>query len=230
MDKLEVEHILISLKSGTEEALSIKIYKNGILARRGCGGVPAVAISGMSFTGDSSYFDKLMQHVPQHILDEHVNHEEKILTKSLEYIVAFYGVSKNGDQGERAEWTKSTGIRFFMDEGTSFRHNILGFADGLAVEAMKLTDSWYFDIVMLALDKMKSNALPAQSLVSASTNEEELDKDFNHYFQQVDKKALTSFASDKVYTDGADVAHTLNFTSDDNSITYKFEPLTADAN
>jgi hypothetical protein len=222
MDKSEVEYVLITVKSGTEEALNIKIYKNGILARRGCGGLPGVTISGMSFTQDASYFERLMQSVSQQILDENMNHEEEIKTGSLEYIVAFYGQSANGDQGERAEWTKSTGLRFFMDEGTSYRHNLLGFADGFAIEAMKLTDSWYFDIVMLGLENMRSAALPEKTLVNAPKTEEALDKDFQSYFEQVSKKELPEFIKDKTYTDAEGQAHTMSLEIEGQSISYKF--------
>ncbi|KIO78451.1 hypothetical protein TH53_03255 [Pedobacter lusitanus] len=222
MDKSEVEQVLITVKSGTEEALNIKIYKNGILARRGCGGLPGVKISGMSFTGDSVYFDKLMNSVSQQVLDQNVNHEEKIITGSLEYLVAFYGVSSNGDKGERAEWTKSSALRFFMDEGTSFRHNLLGFVDGLAIEAMKLTDSWYFDIMMAGLEKMKSKSLPEQTLATSPKTEEALQQDFQNYFEQVSKKDLAGFAEGKVYESESGVGHRLSFVGDDKSITYKF--------
>jgi len=222
MDKSEVEQLLIVVKSGTEEALNIKIYKNGIVARRGCGGVPGVNISGMSFTDGTSYFDKIMKSVPQQILDQHINHEEKIITGSLEYLVAFYGLSSNGDNGERAAWTKSTGLRFFMDERTSFRHNLLGFVDGLAIEAMKLTNSWYFDIVMLALENKKSVALPAQTIVNSAADEQ-LNKDFNNYFQQTNKKDLPAFAADKTYIDDSGRSFSLVFESEGTSVTYKFE-------
>lgn len=222
MDKSEVEQVLITVKSGTEEALNIKIYKEGTIARRGCGGLPGVKISGMSFTADSFYFDKIMQHVSQQILDQPVNHEEKIITGSLEYIVAFYGVSANGDLGERAEWTKSVGLRFFMDEGTSFRHNLLGFVDGFAIEAVKLTNSWYFDIVMLALENRRSVTLPEQTLSTKPGTKEELDKDFQNYFQQIAKKDLPSFAKGKTYMNAEGQPEHLVFESDENSVTYKF--------
>jgi len=225
MNKSDVEQIMISVKSGKEEALSIKIYKNGIIARRGSGGLPGVKISGMSFTENSLYFDKLMQSVSQQILDDGINHEEKILSGSLEYIAAFYGVSKNEDHGERAEWAESTVIRFFMDEGTTFRHNLLGFVDGLAIEAMRLTDSWYFDIVMLALENRKSSELPEQTIVSATDKEEDLEKDFQNYFQQVNKKELPVFTKDKTYADGEGNVSHLSFESDEASLTYKFDPV-----
>jgi hypothetical protein len=223
MDKNEVEQILITVKSGIEEALNIKIYKNGTLARRGSGGLPGVNISGMSFTENSDYFDQIMKNVSQQVLDENINHEEEIKTGSLEYLVAFYGATSNNDHGERAEWTKSTGLRFFMDEGTSFRHNLLGFVDGLAIEAMKLTNSWYFDVVMVALENMKSDALPEQTLVDAPKNEEDLQKDFQSYFEQVGKKDLAGYAQGKTYTDQSGTPHQLVFEINEQSLTYKFQ-------
>ena len=223
MNKSEVEYVLITVKSGLEEALNIKVYKYGILARRGCGGLPGVAISGMSFTGGPAYFDKLMQSVSQQILDENINHEEEIKTGSLEYLVAFYGQSANGDQGERAEWTQSSALRFFMDESTSFRHNLLGFVDGFAIEAMKLTDSWYFDIVMWALENMKSDALPEKTLVNAGKTKEALDKDFQSYFEQVNKKELPSFLRNKVYTDTDGQPNLMKLQIEGQSISYQFE-------
>lgn len=223
MNKPEVEYVLIKVKSGLEEALNIKIYKNGILARSGCGGLPGVTVSGMSFTGNSYYFDQIMQSVSQQILEENINHEEEIKTNALEYLIAFYGASANEDRGERADWTKSTGLRFFMDEGTSFRHNLLGFVDGLAIEAVKLTNSWYFDVMMVALENMKSDALPAQTLVSTPQTEELLTKDFQSYFQQISKKDLPSFVKDKVYTDHAGQQHAIVLDIQEQSINYKFE-------
>jgi hypothetical protein len=223
MDKSEVEYVLITVKSGTEEALNMKIYKNGILARRGCGGLPGVTISGMSFTRDSFYFDRLMQSVSQQILDENINHEEEIKTGSLEYLVAFYGQSANADQGERAEWTKSSALRFFMDEGTSFRHNLLGFADGFAIEAMKLTDSWYFDVMMLGLENMRSDALPEQTLVNAPKTEDALNKDFQSYFEQVSKKQLPEFIKNKTYSDHHGKTYMMALEIEGQSISYKFE-------
>lgn len=222
MNKSEVEQILITVKSGADEALNIKIYKNGTIARRGSGGLPGVAISGMSMTGSSSYFDQLMQSVSQQILDENINHEEPIKTGALEYLVAFYGLSNNDDNGERAEWTKSTGLRFFMDEGTSFRHNLLGFVDGFAIEAMKLTNPWYFDIVIMALDNMKSDALPEETLVDAPEADKEINKAFQSYFAQVSKKDLPSFAKGKLYMDLSGHTHQLAFEIGEQSVTYKF--------
>lgn len=225
MDKSEVEYVLIKVTSGVEVALNIKIYKNGTLARSGSGGLPGIKVSGMSFTGNSFYFDQIMQSVSQQVLDENINHEEEIKTNSLEYLVAFYGQSNNDDQGERAEWTKSTGIRFFMDEGTSFRHNKLGFVDGFAIEAVKLTDSWYFDVMMVALEAMRSDALQVETLVGAPKTEALLNRDFQSYFEQINKKELPLLVEGKTYTNSAGAAHKIVLDITDQSINYRFEPV-----
>jgi len=227
MDKSEVEQVLIMLKSGKEEAVQLKIYKNGILARTGSGGVPGITISGMSFMDDSLYFDKVMQSVSQQVLDQNINHEEEIITDSLEYVVAFYGVTSNGDHGERAAWTKSCGIRFFMDESTGLRHNMLGFVDGLTLEAIKLTNSWYFDIMMLALEKKQSTTLPLQTMVSVPKTEEALNKDFQSYFEQTAKKDLPGFVKDKTYADAEGSLHHIVFEIGEESSTYTFVPVAA---
>jgi len=227
MDKSEVEQVLIMLKSGNEEAVHLKIYKNGILARTGSGGIPGITISGMSFMEDSSYFDKVMQSVSQQVLDQNVNHEEEIITGSLEYVVAFYGATSNGDHGERAAWTKSCGIRFYMDESTGLRHNLLGFVDGLTVEAIKLTNSWYFDIMMLALEKKQSTTLPVQTMVSIPKTEEGLNKDFQSYFEQTAKNDLPGFVKDKTYTDTEGGLYKITVEIGEESSTYTFVPVAA---
>lgn len=225
MNKADVELVVIIVKSGTEEALNLKIYKNGTLARRGCGGLPGVKISGMSLNAGPGFFLGVMGNVSQQVLDSPINYEEKITKTALEYQVSFYGQSSNGDQGERAEWTQSCTLRFLMDEGTGYRNQLLGFVDGLAIEAMKLTDSWYFDIVMLALETQRSNVLPEHTIVSSFSSEEMADEAFQAYFQQVNKKDLPLFMQDKIYVDADGLSYKLVLKMDDESLTYVFEPL-----
>ncbi len=225
MNKIDIEQILIIVKSGQEEALNLKIYKNGLLCRRGCGGLPQINISGMSFTEKSEIFDKLMERVPQEVLEKPVNYQDETITSPLEYIVGFYGVSKNGDTGERAEWTKSTGIRFLLDNNTTFRHPLLGFVDGLAIEASKLTNSWYFDIIMMAVQKVKSNKLPEQTIITTPKTDNEINKDFENYINQTNKADLQLFANNKTYLDKSDIEHELIFTISGNSVRYDFKPI-----
>ena len=119
--------------------------------------LPEIGIAAMSFTGNSVYFDRLMELMPQQIFDNPINYEDEKINTPLEYIIAFYGVSKNGETGEHAEWTKSTGIRFLIDTNTSFRHPILSFADKFSLDAAELTNPWYFDTIINAVYKLKTN-------------------------------------------------------------------------
>jgi hypothetical protein len=59
----------------------MKIYRNGTLCRRGCGGLPEIGISGMSFTYSSLVVDQMLDKVPQEILD--INAVYKLKSNTL---------------------------------------------------------------------------------------------------------------------------------------------------
>ena len=107
MKKEEVELIIFKVTVDGKEALNMKIYKNGTTCRHGVGGLPELGISGMSFFNNSNFFDPLIAKVPDHLLEKPMNYEEQTPNGNLEYVIAFYGASKNGDTGERADWAKS---------------------------------------------------------------------------------------------------------------------------
>ena len=107
MKKEEVELIIFKVTVDGKEALNMKIYKNGTTCRHGVGGLPELGISGMSFFNNSNFFDPLIAKVPDHLLEKPMNYEEQTPNGYLEYVIAFYGASKNGDTGERADWAKS---------------------------------------------------------------------------------------------------------------------------
>ena len=215
MDKKEVEQILIIVKSGQAEALNMKIYKNGIICRHGCGGLPQIGISGMSFTESSTAFDKLIELVPQEILDKPISYQDEKIETPLEYIIAFYGVSKNGDTGEGADWTKSTGIRLLIDTNTSFRHPILSFVDTFSLDAAEQTNSLYFDVIVNAVYKLKSTTLPPTILAVPKTDKE-IQNDFENYVNQIRYSArqwdITSFAKNKIYVDSNNIQVRPNIT------------------
>ena len=160
MTKDEVELIIFKVTADGQEAFNMKIYKNGTTCRHGVGGLPQLGISGMSFFNNSNFFDPLIAKVPDNLLERPMNYEEETPNGYLEYVVAFYGVSKNGDTGERADWAKSTGIRAKLDHQSNFRDPIMGFLDGLTLDAAEITNEWYFDIIMFAKYKMQSSTMP----------------------------------------------------------------------
>ena len=228
MTKEEVEQILIIVKSGQSEALNMKIYKNGIICRHGCGGLPQIGISGMSFTDSPETFDKLMEVVPQQILDNPINYQDEKINTPLEYIIAFYGVSSNGEAGEHAEWTKSTGIRLLIDTQTTFRHPVLSFSGTFSIDAMEKTNSLYFDVVINAVYKLKSTTLP-QTILALPKTQKEIQNDFENYVNQMTYSArkwdLTTLAKDKIYSDGNERQFLPNITKIENAYNFQFIPV-----
>ena len=202
MNKEEIELIIFKVSADGQDAINMKIYKNGTTCRTGVGGLPQLGISGMSFFNDSRFFDPLIAKVPDNILEKPLVYEEETPNGYLEYIIAFYGVSKNGETGEHADWTKSTGIRVKLDQQSEFNHPIMRFLDGLTMDATELTNEWYFDIVMFAKYKMKSSTLP-ETIFALSKTEKEIHNDFENYINQMLTSArnwsMSDFAKNKTY-------------------------------
>lgn len=231
MKKEEVELIIFKVSASGQDAINMKIYKNGITCRYGVGGIPQLGISGMSFVNDSRYFDPLIAKVPQDILDQPINHEEETPNGDLEYVIAFYGVSKNGDTGERADWAKSTGVRVKIDQQIGFNHPIMGFLDGLVMDAAELTNAWYFDVILNSRWKMKSSSLPAETIIAQPKTEEEIHQQYEYYVNQMIYSArrwqMPDFVWGKTYErDGID--HRASITQAGNIFSIDFIPISTE--
>lgn len=203
MTKEEVELIVILVIADNQDVINMKFYKNGIVCRAGVGGLPTIGISGMSFFNESTYFDELMSKVPQEALNQPSNYEEETPNGYLEYVIAFYGVSKNGETGERADWTKNTGLRVKLDHQTKFNHPIMGFLDGLTMKAAELTNEWYFDVIINSKFKALSSTLPRETIITQPKTEIEIHRDYEHYILQMlqnpRKWSMTDYDKNKTY-------------------------------
>lgn len=203
MTKAEVELIIFKVTADGQEAFNMKIYKNGTTCRHGVGGLPQLGISAMSFFNNSNFFDPLIEKVPEQLLEKPMNYEEETPNGYLEYLIAFYGVSDNGDTGERANWTKSTGIRAKLDQQSNFRDPIMGFLDGLTLDAAELTNEWYFDVAIFAEYKMQSSTIPKETIFALPKTEKEIHNDFENYINQMMTSArgwsMSNFDKNKTY-------------------------------
>jgi len=203
MTKEEVELIILKVTADGQEAINMKIYKNGTTCRHGVGGIPQLGISGMSFFNPSNFFGPLMDKVPPQVLEQPINYEEETPNGYLEYVIAFYGVSKNGDTGERADWSKSTGVRVKLDHQSKFNHPIMGVLDGLTMYAAELTNEWYFDIIINAKYKVLSSTIPKQTIIAQPKTEKEINNDFENYINQMmtsaRKWSMADFDKNKTY-------------------------------
>lgn len=184
MIKEEVELMIVGVNMGKEQILNMKIYKDGTLCRSGCGGMPTFAISGMTVEGSKEYWEKLIPLVDEKIVENPINYQDEKITSPLEYFIAFFGVSDNGETGERANWTKTSGIRFLLDNNTSFRHPLLGFLDGFAIKAAEVTNDWFFDVVMTAVYGLKPVNLE-NTFVTVPKTEGERQEALSRYVNQI---------------------------------------------
>ena len=202
MKKEEVELMIFKVSSNNQDAVNIKVYKNGTVCRNGVGGFPPIGIGGMGFFNNPEIFDKLIAKVPQELLDKPINYEEEIKNGSVEYVIAFYGVSENGETGEHAKWSKSTGIRVKLDEQSQFNHQIMRFLDSLTMDAVEFTNEWYFDVMMLLVHKAKSSTMP-ETIIASPKTEQEIHNDYENYLNtivQVPRKwDLRDFVKNKTY-------------------------------
>ena len=203
MTKNEVELIIFKVTADGQEAINMKIYKNGTTCRHGVGGLPQLGISGMSFFNDSRFFDKLIDKVPEQVLEKPMNYEEETPNGYLEYVIAFYGITKNGDTGERADWSKSTGIRVKLDQQSKFNNPIMGLLDGLTMDAAELTNEWYFDVIMNAKYKVMSSTIPKETIIAQPKTEKEINNDFENFINQMMTSArnwsMADFDKNKTY-------------------------------
>lgn len=227
MKKSEIELIILKVTADGQEAINMKIYKNGTTCRSGVGGLPQLGISGMSFVDDARYFDPLIEKVPQEVLDSPINYEEETPNGYLEYVIAFFGVSKNGENGERADWSKSTGIRVKMDHQTTFNHPILGLLDGLTMDAAESTNELYFDAIVSAKWGMKSSTLP-QTMIAQPKTDQEIHTDYDNYVNQMTYSArkwdMAPFVNNKTYEKGG-IEHVATITSSHNQFSINFVPM-----
>jgi hypothetical protein len=184
MKKQEVELIIVGVNLGDEQIVNMKIYKDGTLCRSGCGGMPTFPIAGMTVEGSKDYWDKLIALVDEQIIEKPVNYEDEKIATPLEYFIAFYGESSNGETGERANWTKTSGVRFLLDNNTTFRHPLLGFLDHFVVQATEITNEWFFDIVMSAVYNLNSVNLE-KTFVTVPKTEQERQESLSRYVSQI---------------------------------------------
>lgn len=184
MKKHEVELIIVGLNVGKEQVVNMKIYKDGTICRSGCGGMPTFGISGMTIEGTKEFWDKSISLIDPKLIENSINHQDERISTPMEYFIAFYGVSDNGETGERANWTKSNGSRFVLDYNTSFRHPVLGFLDDFVVKVLEITNEWFFDIVMTAVYDMKPLGLE-NTFVTIPKTEVEKQEALSRYINQI---------------------------------------------
>lgn len=190
MKKEQIDLIIIKIISNGNEAVNFKIYKDGKIFRRGNGFLPSIKTGCMSFIDSAYFFDALLKDAPDEIFKNSINYSEPTPNGALEYFAAFYNESSS-DVGKTNQ--KAIGVRFLLDNKTRYNHPALQLIDGLAMKAVDITNSWYFDVFMLATFNAKSSFLPEKNIITASQNREEHLQDYKNYILQMSRRRGFSF-------------------------------------
>ncbi len=191
MKKEEIELILLKVIMNDQEAIHLKVYRDGTTCRSGAGSLPTIGIGMMTFVNDTRFFDPILEKIPDEIVENSFSRvEEETPNGFLEYQLALFGDSQNGETGERADWGKSMGTRIRLDNKSEFKHPIMGVLDRVVITAAVLTNSLYWDAVMFAKWGFKSSALPEQTMINHSDDLEKVHEDYVMYVTQMRSESL----------------------------------------
>lgn len=226
MKKNEVELIIVGIKMGNEEILHMKIYKDGTLCRSGSGGMPTSSITGMTVEGSQQYWEKSISLIDERVIENPVSYKDEKITSPLEYYLAFFGASSNGETGESAKWTKTSGARFLLDSNTSFKHPLLGFIDDFAIKTAELTNEWFFDVIMTAVYGLQPINLE-KTFVTVPKTEEEKQQALSNYVNQILASRtigwdLVKIGNDRKYKTKEGVELTSKVTTNGNQVSINF--------
>jgi hypothetical protein len=224
MRKAEVGFVSFLMKLGGHEAIQIKIYRDGTLIRIGAGGLPPLALGAVSYWPDNGFFERIMEKIPPHLLQNNIDYVEENIGQMLVYEMRLGGSSLNGMIGEQAVWADHLHIRFTLDLNTKFRSPVLAFLDSLVKDATGLTNSWYFDALILGIFERRSNRLPRQTFIAKPEGEMDLKPELGNFLSQMlhspRKWNFMVFPEGKTYLDEEGKAHRLIFRIEGGKFSY----------
>lgn len=224
MRKSEVGFVAFNMKLGGQETIQLKVFRDGTLVRIGGGGLPPMAIGAASYWPDNGFFDRLMEKLPPQLLLHDINYAEEGIQRPLVYEMRVGGSSLNGLVGEQALWADHRIIRFQLDLNTTFRSPVLAFVDSLMKDAIGLTNSWYFDALVLAIWGRRSSRLPRKTLVSKPEGDSDLKPELANFLSQMlhspRKWNFMVFPEGKTFMDEEGKSHRLVFKVEDGQFSY----------
>jgi hypothetical protein len=234
MRKAEVGFVSFLMKLGGHEVIQIKLYRDGTVIRIGGGGLPPLAIGAVSYWPENGFFERILDKIPPTLLQNNIDYAEKDIEHMLVYEMKLSGSSLNGMIGEQALWADHLHIRFTLDLGTKFRSPVLAFLDSLLKDAIGLTNSWYFDALVLGIFGRRSNKLPRQTLVAKPEGEVDLKPELGNFLSQMlhspRKWNFMVFPEGKTYLDDDGRTHRLVFKIDEGKFSYVWVEVSGSSN
>lgn len=225
MRRADIGLITFHMRVGTQQVIQLKIYRDGTIIRMGGGGMPPIPIGGVSYWPGNGIFEKLMEKLPPQLLVNDIAYEEPIHSQSVVYELKLGGSLINGMIGDQGTWAEMRTLRFQLDVDTKFRSPVLVLLDNMMKDAIGHTNSWYFDVLMLAIFQRRSNRLPRQTLVT-KPDEEDLTHELGNFLSQMlhnpRKWNFMVFPEGKTYTDDEGKTHRLLFKIDEGKFSYQW--------
>jgi hypothetical protein len=229
MKKEAVGMIQFSSQINGEDALMVKLFRDGTVVREGGGGLPAVGIMGQYRASNNRIFEQMLNLIPTEILEKPIVWQQPDNSLPVDYKVLCYAGNKNQGIGLKAEWAGISGLRVVFDLNNPPPNALVSLADKLINAARITTTSQYFDFVVEAVYRHHSNALPDNTLIDVYEDSPEwLQKAIGRYAVQLStisaKLKLDDLPRGKLYTDRLGKMFLLNFTVQDSKVAVRFDP------
>lgn len=228
MTRDEVGMILFRIDIRGEEAFLVKLYRDGTIIRNGAGGVPAVGVGYMMTQAGAHTWAEVMGSLPDDIFNMNMAHRAEGIRDPFSYTIVFYGQSRNGQTGEYADWARSQGVRVESDLNAREHHPMLPWLDRFSVQLTLLTNSTYFDAVVLSQFGCRSDQLKGimiSSPPSEQAREESWRQFLTQFTQSPHRGLLPKLPEGKIYTRESDGAtFRMELKQEGNSINYYFHP------
>ena len=136
MNKSDIEQIFIEIECNGESALSMMLHRDGTLNRSGNGSLPRHKVMAMGMS-DGKIFKALIELLDQGIFPHAGTYE----LKEKKGLPVMYRVAFLGKEKPIGVFEFRVGLEN-KDAG-----NLLGYLDLFIQEAVKLTESWYADVL-----------------------------------------------------------------------------------
>lgn len=202
MKKEEIKLITLKVFSNGQDALDICLDQSGTVIRRGVGGLPEIGVSAKSQFDSLELFNKVLLSIPDALLQESFEYIEETPNGSLEYEVGLFG-GLNNNTREDPVWSKSMVTRVKLDQQSNFQHQIMALLDGLMMDAVDITNSWYFDVMMEVQYQAKSSELPENTMIATSHGQDLITEQYSNYVNQMLNSArqwdMRKFVDGKTY-------------------------------
>lgn len=212
-----------------EDALSVRLFRDGTVVREGGGGLPAVGIMGQYRASNNRLFEQMLGLIPSELVERPIVWQQPTVDWAVDYKILCYGLNKNRGIGLAAEWGDLAGLRVVFDLNNPPPNALVSLADKLIGAARTLTTSQYFDFMIEAVYQHHSNALPDNTLIDVYQNEPEwLEKALARYVVQMATVSASQKMEDlpkgKLYIDRKGKPHLLSFSVQDSKVNSRFDP------